>query len=89
MSAVAAQRRNLPAAGGVALLVAGFAADAALGDPARMHPVAGFGDLAGAVERRLWRPSRDRRAPLREPPRRCRRCRRWVARERSDRRGYA
>jgi adenosylcobinamide-phosphate synthase len=35
-------------------LLAGFAADRVLGDPARHHPVAGFGRLAGAVERRMW-----------------------------------
>jgi adenosylcobinamide-phosphate synthase len=36
----------------------GFAADRALGDPARMHPVAGFAAVAAWVERRAWRPSR-------------------------------
>jgi adenosylcobinamide-phosphate synthase len=41
-------------------LVAGFALDAALGDPRRWHPVAGFGTAAGALERRLYAP--DRRA---------------------------
>jgi adenosylcobinamide-phosphate synthase len=35
-------------------LLAGFAADRLLGDPARLHPVAGFGRVAGALERRLW-----------------------------------
>ena len=35
-------------------LVLGFAADRVLGDPARHHPVAGFGRLAGTVERRMW-----------------------------------
>jgi len=35
-------------------LVVGFAADRVLGDPARLHPVAGFGRVAGAVERRMW-----------------------------------
>ena len=35
-------------------LTLGFAADRILGDPARHHPVAGFGRLAGAVEQRLW-----------------------------------
>ena len=39
-------------------LVAGAVADAALGDPARWHPVAGFGRLAGALERVMWRDSR-------------------------------
>jgi adenosylcobinamide-phosphate synthase len=41
-------------------LVAGFALDAALGDPRRWHPVAGFGTVAGALEQRLYAP--DRRA---------------------------
>lgn len=36
----------------------GWLADRWLGDPARGHPVAGFGRLAAALERRLWRPSR-------------------------------
>jgi adenosylcobinamide-phosphate synthase len=35
-------------------LAAGFAADRVLGDPARFHPVAGFGRVAGALERRTW-----------------------------------
>jgi adenosylcobinamide-phosphate synthase len=39
-------------------LVAGAAADRAFGDPARRHPVAGFGALAAALEARWWRPSR-------------------------------
>jgi adenosylcobinamide-phosphate synthase len=47
--------RPAAAAGAVA---AGYAADRLLGDPARFHPVAGFGRVAGALERRLWRPSR-------------------------------
>lgn len=41
-------------------LALGFAADRVLGDPARHHPVAGFGRLAGTLERRLW--ADDRRA---------------------------
>jgi adenosylcobinamide-phosphate synthase len=36
----------------------GFAADRAFGDPARLHPVAGFGRVAALVERWMWRPSR-------------------------------
>jgi adenosylcobinamide-phosphate synthase len=36
----------------------GHAADRAFGDPRRGHPVAGFGRVAGAVERRLWRDHR-------------------------------
>jgi len=39
-------------------LALGFALDRALADPARRHPVAGFGELAGALERRTWRPCR-------------------------------
>jgi adenosylcobinamide-phosphate synthase len=36
-------------------LLAGVALDALLGDPRRWHPVAGFGAVAGAIERRTWR----------------------------------
>lgn len=43
-------------------LVLGFAADAALGDPRRRHPVAGFGAVAGRLERRWY--ADDRRAGL-------------------------
>jgi adenosylcobinamide-phosphate synthase len=39
-------------------LLAGFVLDAVLGDPRRFHPVAGFGQAAGALERRLHAPSR-------------------------------
>ncbi|SDT68465.1 cobalamin biosynthesis protein [Actinoplanes derwentensis] len=39
-------------------LVAGYLLDAALGDPRRLHPVAGFGTTAGALERRVYRPHR-------------------------------
>ena len=39
-------------------LLAGFALDAAVGDPKRFHPVAGFGQAAGALERRLHAPNR-------------------------------
>lgn len=35
-------------------LLAGFAADRAWGDPARWHPVAGFGRTAAALERRTY-----------------------------------
>ncbi|AWB93648.1 cobalamin biosynthesis protein [Aeromicrobium chenweiae] len=35
-------------------LVLGFAADRVLGDPARHHPVAAFGQVAVALERRVW-----------------------------------
>ena len=40
-------------------LAAGYAADAAFGDPRRGHPVAGFGRAAGALERPIWRDRRD------------------------------
>jgi adenosylcobinamide-phosphate synthase len=39
-------------------ILLGFAADRAFGDPARLHPVAGFGSVAAWVERWAWRPSR-------------------------------
>lgn len=39
-------------------VVAGFAADLVVGDQRRLHPVAGFGAAAGAIERIVWRPSR-------------------------------
>jgi adenosylcobinamide-phosphate synthase len=39
-------------------LLAGYALDAVLGDPRRFHPVAGFGQAAGALERRLYAPNR-------------------------------
>jgi adenosylcobinamide-phosphate synthase len=39
-------------------LAVAFAADELLGDPARWHPVAGFGKLAAALEGRLYRDSR-------------------------------
>ena len=39
-------------------LLVGYALDEALGDPRRLHPVAGFGQLATAVERRSYRDSR-------------------------------
>src|SRR5690348_17918120 len=48
---------DAPTAAGLAL---GAVADGLLGDPRRGHPVAGFGSLALALERRLWR---DARAP--------------------------
>jgi adenosylcobinamide-phosphate synthase len=38
--------------------VLGHAADRAFGDPRRGHPVAAFGRVADAVERRLWRDHR-------------------------------
>lgn len=39
-------------------LLLGYAADRLLADPRRGHPVAGFGALAGRVERVAWRDSR-------------------------------
>lgn len=39
-------------------LMAGFAADRLLGDPARHHPVAGFGTIARTVEQRVYRDDR-------------------------------
>ncbi|THV42076.1 cobalamin biosynthesis protein [Glycomyces buryatensis] len=39
-------------------ILAGYAADLALGDPRRGHPVAGFGTLAAAMERHTHRDSR-------------------------------
>jgi adenosylcobinamide-phosphate synthase len=39
-------------------LVAGFALDAVFGDPRRLHPVAGFGLAATALERRAYAPNR-------------------------------
>ena len=41
-------------------LVLGYAADLALGDPRRGHPVAGFGQLAAAFERAVWVDTRAR-----------------------------
>jgi adenosylcobinamide-phosphate synthase len=51
-----ATRARLARAGGLLL---GAAADSVLGDPRRRHPVAGFGAVAAALERRDWA---DRRA---------------------------
>ncbi|RBY78352.1 cobalamin biosynthesis protein [Geodermatophilus sp. TF02-6] len=47
--------RDLPTAAGLAL---GAVADLLLADPRRRHPVAGFGRVAGALERCVWRNSR-------------------------------
>nr|WP_052112304.1 adenosylcobinamide-phosphate synthase CbiB [Knoellia subterranea] len=52
-------RRLDPVAAG---LVLGFLADRAFGDPRRGHPVAGFGQLAAALEQRIHAPSRTRGA---------------------------
>lgn len=43
-------------------LVVGYLADALLGDPARWHPVAGFGRVAGTLETRMYADSRRRGA---------------------------
>jgi adenosylcobinamide-phosphate synthase len=48
---------------GVALL-AGYAVDAAVGDPARWHPVAGLGRTALALERAAYAPTRLRGAAV-------------------------
>ncbi|MFP5336461.1 MAG: cobalamin biosynthesis protein [Actinomycetes bacterium] len=55
-----ARARRVPAR--AAGLLLGFAADRLLGDPRRRHPVAGFGRLGAAVERRLYADSRARGA---------------------------
>ena len=52
-----AAHRRLAGALGLGL---GFGLDQLLGDPRRGHPVAGFGLLAGRLERRIWA---DRRVP--------------------------
>ena len=41
-------------------MLVGYSADLLVGDPSRWHPVAGFGQVAGAVERRVWAASRGR-----------------------------
>ncbi|MGH2803536.1 MAG: cobalamin biosynthesis protein, partial [Thermoleophilaceae bacterium] len=43
-------------------LLGGYAADLALGDPRRWHPVAGFGQAALRVERLVYAPTRHRGA---------------------------
>jgi adenosylcobinamide-phosphate synthase len=43
-------------------MIVGYAADVVLGDPRRGHPVAGFGKLAAAAERRWYQPTRTRGA---------------------------
>src|SRR5438067_363266 len=54
-----AQRRALAlAAADAGGLVGGVLLDAAFGDPRRLHPVAGFGRAAGALERRIYAPGR-------------------------------
>lgn len=46
--------------GRAAAVALGLAADAVLGEPAALHPVAGFGRAMTAVERRLWADDRAR-----------------------------
>lgn len=41
-----------------AAIATGWVLDRLLGDPARWHPVAGFGYVATVLERRFWQPSR-------------------------------
>lgn len=41
-------------------MLAGYLADAVIGDPRRGHPVAMFGRVAGALERAVWADSRPR-----------------------------
>lgn len=43
-----------------AALALGVTADLVFGDPARRHPVAGFGTLVARAEQRCWAPSRTR-----------------------------
>ncbi len=45
---------------GAVALLAGYTADITLGDPEHLHPVAGFGRLAGLLERRGYAPTRVR-----------------------------
>lgn len=46
--------------GSATALVSALALDAVAGDPARLHPVAGFGRTASSLERRVWRDCRRR-----------------------------
>lgn len=57
MSPLAHLTRRLAPAGG---LIAGYALDRLLGDPQRWHPVAGFGQAAGWLEKRLYADDRSR-----------------------------
>lgn len=52
----ARQRRRRSAAAGLAV---GYLLDTALGDPRRLHPVAGYGKAAAALERRTYSPTRE------------------------------
>jgi len=57
---MSARRRRPDGLATAAGLLLGFAADRLLGDPARLHPVAGFGTVAAALERRLYADTRRR-----------------------------
>jgi hypothetical protein len=48
--------RHRPTLG--AAVAAGLIADVLYGDPRRLHPVAGFGQLAHTIETVIWRPRR-------------------------------
>lgn len=50
-----ARRRRIATAAG---LVGGYLLDCALGDPRRLHPVAGYGSAVSALERRMYAPTR-------------------------------
>ena len=50
-------RRQIVVADATGLLI-GYVMDAALGDPRRYHPVAGYGQAVAALERRLYAPHR-------------------------------
>ena len=51
----AARRRTQATAAG---LLTGYLLDAAVGDPRRLHPVAGYGKAAASLERRMYAPDR-------------------------------
>jgi len=57
MADVAVWRRRARVADAAGLAL-GYLLDAALGDPRRLHPVAGYGQLAAALERRTYAPTR-------------------------------
>lgn len=52
------RRRRARATANAVGLITGYALDAALGDPRRFHPVAGYGRLAAVLERRTYAPDR-------------------------------
>ncbi|MDQ6525400.1 cobalamin biosynthesis protein [Nocardioides sp. LHD-245] len=54
----APRARRQPLNARAAGLLLGYAADRLLADPRRGHPVAGFGQVAAALERRVWRDDR-------------------------------